>query len=172
MLSVHADLSISVCLQPHVPAYLEPFGREHKERFPILLEQYPDGDLLFIMEFGGFLFMPQEQLLVIFFNLCKMRHWYKQVCTVIIHLALHVSFFPAGVGITETHPEMVVGTEAGKEFRFVDGVANPPSDASCIVKDQQRRYAAINSRYPEALADTFGSFTAKDLAVAIVTVRE
>lgn len=38
MLSIHTDLAIPVCLQPLIPAYLEPFGREHKERFPILLE--------------------------------------------------------------------------------------------------------------------------------------
>ena len=117
--------------------------------------------------------MPQKQLLVKFFNLREMRYRHKQVCTVIIHLALHVPFFPAGVGITETHPEMVMGTETGKEFRFVDGIANPPSDSCRIVKDQQRRYAANKLKnIQQPLADTFGSFTAKDLAVAIVTVRK
>lgn len=86
--------------------------------------------------------MHEEQLLVIFFNLREMGYRYKQVCAVIIHLALHVSFFPARVGIAETHPEMVMGMKVGKEFRFVNGIANPPSDSCCVVKDQQGRYAA------------------------------
>jgi len=68
---------------------------------------------------------------------------------------------------------MVVGMETGEEFRFVDGIASPPADPCCIVEDQQRRYAANKFKdILEPLADAFGSFPAKDLAVAIVTVRK
>lgn len=35
---------------------------------------------------------------------------------------------------------MVMGTEPGKQFRFMDGFPNPASYACGIVKDQERRY--------------------------------
>lgn len=78
----------------------------HQEGFPVLFKQFPDRDLFFIMEFGSFLFMAGKQLLVILLYLIEMRDRDKQVRTVIINLALHISFLPAGIGIAEAHPEV------------------------------------------------------------------
>ena len=136
MLSIHTDFAITIRFQPFIPADIEPFWRQHQEGFPVLFKQFPDRDLFFIMEFGSFLFMAGKQLLVILLYLIEMRDRDKQVRTVIINLALHISFLPAGIGIAEAHPEVIMGTKTGEKFRFMDCVTDPPPDTGCIVKDQ------------------------------------
>ena len=86
MLSIHTDFAITIRFQPFIPADIEPFWRQHQERFPVLFKQFPDRDLFLIMEFGSFLFMAGEQLLVILLYLIEMRNRDKQVRTVIINL--------------------------------------------------------------------------------------
>lgn len=55
----------------------------------------------------------------------------------------------------------------------MDGIANPPANAGCIVKDQQGRHTADKFKdILEPLADTFRRFTAEYLAVTVITVRE
>src|SRR5699024_273379 len=93
--------------------------------------------------------------------------------TVIINLALHIPFFPAGIGVAEAHTEVIMGSETGEKFRFMDRIANPPRDTGCIVKDQSRRYAGDKFKdILQALADTLRSFSAEYLAVSIIAVRE
>lgn len=136
MLSIHTDFAITICLQPFVTTDIEPFWRQHQECFPVFFKQFPDGYLLLVMELRCFLFVAGKQLLVILFYLIEMRDWNKQVCTVIINLTLHISFLPAGIGITEAHPEVIMGTETGEKFRFMDRIADPPPNTGCIIKDQ------------------------------------
>ena len=116
MLSIHTDFAITIRFQPFIPADIEPFWRPHQEGFPVLFKQFPDRDLFFIMEFGSFLFMAGKQLLVILLYLIAMRDRDKQVRTVIINLALHIPFFPAGIGVAAvsyTHLVEEVAAELG-----------------------------------------------------------
>lgn len=47
---------------------------------------------------------------------------------------------------------MVMGTEPGKQFRFMDGFPNPASYACGIVKDQERRYNPLIYEYADGSA--------------------
>lgn len=100
-----------------------------------------------------------------------MRHRDEQVGTVLTHLPLHIPFLPSGMRIAKAHPEMVMGTETGKQFQFMDGVTNPASDSRCIVKDQKRWNVSNKLKdILKPLADILGSFTAKYQAVSVVAV--
>ena len=111
MFSIHTDFPVSICFQPLIPADVESLGWQHQECFPVFFKEFSNRHLLFVMKFSGFLFMLKEQFLIVFFDLCEMWNRNKQVCTVIIHLALHVPLLPAGIGVAEPDSEMVVGTE-------------------------------------------------------------
>lgn len=102
-----------------------------------------------------------------------MRNRNKQVGTVIINFAFYIPFFPAGIRIAETNPEVIVGAEAGEKLRFMDRVSDPPTNTGCIVKDQQRRYTTDKFKdIHKPLADTFSGLAAKNLTESVVTVRE
>lgn len=58
VLSIHADFPIPIFPQPFITAYLELFGQEHMKHFPVLLEQFPNGNLFLIMEF--YVHTPQK----------------------------------------------------------------------------------------------------------------
>ena len=116
MLSIHTDFAVTIRFQPFISADIEPFWRQHQEGFPVFFKQFPDRDLFLIMEFGSFLFMAGKKLLVILLYLIEMRDRDKQVRTVIINLALHIPFFPAGIGVAEAHPEVIMGSETGEKF--------------------------------------------------------
>lgn len=102
-----------------------------------------------------------------------MRNRHKEVCSVIIHLAFHISLFPSGIRVTKPDTEMVMGTKTRKKFCFVDHITDPASNTSSIIKDQQWRYAANEFKdINQPLADTFSRFTTEYLTVSIVTVRK
>ena len=104
MFPIHAHFPITVCLQPFVPADIEAFRGKEQERPSVFFKQLPDGDLLFIMKFTCFLFVPQKKFFIELFNLREMRNRDKQVCAVEINFPFHVAFLPAGVWIAETYP--------------------------------------------------------------------
>lgn len=100
-----------------------------------------------------------------------MGNRYKQIRPVKINLALHVSFFPSGIGAAEAHPEVIVGEEPGKKFRFVDYVPDSPPYPGGIVKDQQwwnttNKFKDIQ----QSLTDAFSRFSSKHLTEAVITV--
>ena len=173
MFPIHADLAVTICFQPLIPANLKSFGRQHEESFPILLKQFPDGKLLFIMELPRLPLMPHKQFLVVLFNVRIMRNRHKQVGTVIVHFTLHIPLLPAGIRVAEAYPEMIVGPEPGEELRFMNSIPDTTADTGGVVKDQQRRHPAnVFKNVLQPLADTFGGLTSKNLAVAVVAVRE
>ena len=88
------------------------------------------------VKFRYFLLVAGKQLLVVRLYLIKMRDWNKQVRTVIINLAVHISLLPAGIGIAEAHPQVIMGTKKGEKFRLMDCIADPSPDTGCVVKDQ------------------------------------
>ena len=173
MLTVHADLPIAVCLQPFIPADVKFLRRQHQKLFSVFFKEIADPDLFFVMQLRGFLFMTRKQLPIVRLHIIDMGYRHKQIRTVVAHFAFYISFLPAGVGIAEPNTEMIVGTKPGKELRFMNRITDPPSDAGCIVKDQQRRHSADKFEdIQKPLADAFGRLTAEQLTVPVVAVRE
>ena len=95
MLSVKTDLSITVRLEPLIPAYVECLWRQHQQCLPVFFKQLADRNLLFIVEFARLPFGLPKEPSVVLFNLRIMRHGHEQVGAVKVHLAFHVSLFPA-----------------------------------------------------------------------------
>lgn len=91
--------------------------------------------------------MPPEQLLVIFFNFRKMRHRHKQVCAVIIHLALHVSFFPSRVGIAYigSNLENAIWEEFGTGKYVLHGNGRK---GGCTYRDEKGKYHHTYGKLP------------------------
>ena len=54
MFSIHADFSITICLQPFISAYLKRFGRQHQQRFAVFLKEFTDRNLFFIVKLRSF----------------------------------------------------------------------------------------------------------------------
>ena len=81
-----------------------------------MFTHFLDRDVFRIMEFVVFLFMAGKQLPFVLLSLIEMRDRNKQVRTVIINLTLHIPFFPAGIGVAEAHPEVIMGTDTGEKF--------------------------------------------------------
>jgi len=99
-----------------------------------------------VAEFLRLLIVLQKEFLIVFFYLCEMGHRHEQIGTVVAHLALHVALSPPGIRIAEADPEMVMGSDPGEQFRFMDGIPDLATYASGIVKDQRRRHPPMNSK--------------------------
>ena len=54
MFSIHADFSITICLQPFISAYIKRFRRQHQQRFAVFLKEFTDRNLFFIVKLRSF----------------------------------------------------------------------------------------------------------------------
>ena len=173
MLSIHADLSITIGCKPFIPADVESLYRKIKEMLPVLFKQFADRHLFFVMQFICLFDMFLQKFPVVDDDVVIMRRWDEQVPADSTNFVFNVSFFPARLRIAEPYAETVVGTEPLEKLGFCYLAMYTVANACSIVKDQNRRNTSDESEDVfKPLTNTLSSFSSEQLDICIVAVRK